>query len=155
MLYSIVAGALAFNVGANVGGVLPARAPVVAMSMEGNFVYGAPVPASKGLPGFSGQTSFEGEMAGEVVPTATSKVTAMAGEFVYGSPAPASKGLPGFSSQASFSSEEATEALPPAAGALATAGKQPNMLASWVYGTPTPASKGLPGFSSQASFSGN
>eukprot|EP00308_Calcidiscus_leptoporus_P018538 CAMPEP_0119368184 /NCGR_PEP_ID=MMETSP1334-20130426/14870_1 /TAXON_ID=127549 /ORGANISM="Calcidiscus leptoporus, Strain RCC1130" /LENGTH=55 /DNA_ID=CAMNT_0007384767 /DNA_START=39 /DNA_END=202 /DNA_ORIENTATION=+ len=55
MLSSVVTGALAFNVGSAV--LSPTRAPVVSMGiLEGDFLYGAPVPASKGLPGFSNPT---------------------------------------------------------------------------------------------------
>ena len=109
MLYPIVAGALAFNVGSTVLSPVSTRAPLVSMSAEllmaGDFVYGSPAPVSKGLPGFSNPTSFTAGMTGMVVPTASARPATsavLAGDFVYGSPVPASKGLPGFSNPTCF-----------------------------------------------------
>ena len=116
-------GPLAFNVGSTVRG--SARAQIVSMAarptLEGDFVYGSPVPASQGIPGFCGPKSFTDDMTGVVVPTASARPTArpptkatVEGDFVYGSPLPASQGVPGFSSPTQFMLEktaaEATDA---------------------------------------------
>ena len=80
-------------------------------TLEGAFVYGPPIPASKGLPGFSDARSFTAEMNGRVVPTATGRKStvglarSLEGSFVYGARIPASKGLPGFSNPTSFTVE--------------------------------------------------
>jgi len=110
MLSAIAATALSFSIGS---AVLPSltstRAPVVSMDLlAGDFVYGAPVPASMGLAGFSSPASFTAEMTGKVEPTAAAKpatamkVEPMEGSFCYGAPVPASKGLPGFANPCSF-----------------------------------------------------
>ena len=134
------------------------RAPVVSMAtpLEGTFIYGPPVPASKGLKGFSSPTSFIADIEGKVVltsakPVAVKEVKPMAASFIYGSPTPASKGLPGFSWPTSFTP-------PPEASSSAPAAPVPvkevtPMAAGFIYGSPVPASKGLPGFSWPTSFS--
>merc|ERR1719395_150296 len=94
-------GPLAFNVGSTVRG--SARAQIVSMAarptLEGDFVYGSPVPASQGIPGFCGPKSFTDDMTGVVVPTASARPTTwnsnvLEGNFVYGPPVAASKGIP-------------------------------------------------------------
>jgi hypothetical protein len=100
-MLAFVSSALAFNVGSAVL-CAPTRAPVVSMAtpLEGTFIYGPPVPASKGLKGFSSPTSFIADMTGEVVSTSSAKPVAvkevkpMAASFIYGSPTPANKGRP-------------------------------------------------------------
>ena len=155
-MLALVSGALAFNVGSAV--LVPTRAPVVSMAtpLEGTFIYGPPVPASKGLKGFSSPTSFIADIEGKVVltsakPVAVKEVKPMAASFIYGSPTPASKGLPGFSWPTSFTP-------PPEASSSAPAAPVPvkevtPMAAGFIYGSPVPASKGLPGFSWPTSFS--
>ena len=157
-MLAVVSSALAFNVGSAV--LAPTRAPVVSMAtpLEGTFIYGPPVPASKGLKGFSSPTSFIADMTGEVVstssakPVAVNEVKPMAASFIYGSPTPASKGLPGFSWPTSFTPP--TEASsPPSLAAPVPVKEVTPMAAGFIYGSPVPASKGLPGFSWPTSFS--
>jgi predicted ATPase len=59
------APALAFSVGSLVLSLK--RVPVISMiePLEGNFIYGPPVPASKGLRGFSNPTSFTADVKDE------------------------------------------------------------------------------------------
>merc|ERR1719331_3783333 len=179
MIYAIVVGSAAFNVGSTVLSRGSARAQLVSMAarptLEGDFVYGSPVPASQGIPGFCGPKSFTDAMTGVVVPTASARPTARPptkataeGDFVYGSPMPASQGVPGFSSPTQFMLEktaaEATdaEAETPAETETGTAAPKAsarpptwnsNVLeGNFVYGPPVAASKGIPGFSSPTQF---
>ena len=153
MLSSIAAGALSFNLGSPAVLSPTSRAPVVSMDLSsvlaGEFVYGSPEPASRGLPGFSNPTSFS---SGMVVPTARpeagAKVTPMAGEFLFGSPVAASSGLPGFSNPTSFN----TGAPPAAAAPSSTGAKVSPMAGEFLFGSPVAASKGLPGFANRCSF---
>ena len=165
MLYAIL-GPLAFNVGSSVlsPGSAIVRAPLASMSavdarLEGDFVYGKPVPASQGIPGFSGPKSFTPEMTGVVVPTNMGESSeapaprapsaALEGEFVYGAPVPASKGIPGFAVPKSFTAGEVGLAVN---NAPIRPGQSAALAGDLVYGAPVPASKGIPGFAVPKSF---
>ena len=151
-------GPLAFNVGSTVRG--SARAQIVSMAarptLEGDFVYGSPVPASQGIPGFCGPKSFTDDMTGVVVPTATARPTArpptkatVEGDFVYGAPVPASKGIPGFAVPKSFTAGEVGLAVN---NAPIREGQSAALAGDLVYGAPVPASRGVPGFAGPKSF---
>ena len=167
---------LAFNVGSTVLSRGSARAQLVSMAarptLEGDFVYGAPVPASQGIPGFCGPKSFTDDMTGVVVPTASARApisnkATVEGDFVYGAPVPASQGVPGFSRPTQFTLEktaatEATDApaetpaetgtAAPRASARPPTWNSAVLEGNFVYGAPVPASKGVPGFSSPTQF---
>ena len=165
MLYAIL-GPLSFNIGSSVlsPGSAIVRAPLASMSavdarLEGDFVYGKPVPASQGIPGFSGPKSFTPEMTGVVVPTnrvetdeapaPRANSAALEGDFIYGAPVPASKGLPGFAVPKSFTAGEVGLAVN---NAPIRPGQSAAMAGDLVYGAPVPASRGVPGFAGPKSF---
>eukprot|EP00325_Prymnesiales_sp_UTEX-LB-985_P002439 CAMPEP_0174694816 /NCGR_PEP_ID=MMETSP1094-20130205/1326_1 /TAXON_ID=156173 /ORGANISM="Chrysochromulina brevifilum, Strain UTEX LB 985" /LENGTH=159 /DNA_ID=CAMNT_0015891155 /DNA_START=20 /DNA_END=499 /DNA_ORIENTATION=- len=156
-MLSLVVSGLALNVGSTVQMSPRAHVTMGAM-LEGNFIYGTPVPASKGLPGFSSPASFTADLTGKVVltalsrPTSSKAVSYLQGEFVYGSPVPASTGLSGFSSPTSFVAD-ATDEMETTASSRPASRKVVSYLeGQFVYGAPLPVSKGLPGFSNPTSF---
>jgi hypothetical protein len=163
-MLSVMGSVVAFNVGPLLSTRASSGISMMALdyALETKFVYGPPVPASKGLPGFSNPTSFStAEMEGMVVPTATAgaeparaegvAVSTLEDKFVYGPTVPASKGLPGFSNPTSFGAEAAEGEATPSARAEGVA--VGTLEDKFVYGAPVPASKGLPGFSNPTSFS--
>ena len=79
--------------------------PGQSAALAGDLVYGAPVPASKGIPGFAVPKSFTAGEVGLAVnnaPIREGQSAALAGDLVYGAPVPASRGVPGFAGPKSF-----------------------------------------------------
>jgi len=153
-MLSVVSAALAFNVGSVRLLATPTRASVSMdiATVEKDFCYGKPVPASVAHVGYQ-----LAEMTGKVVPTAlpaatTGSPNTLEGTFCYGKPVPASAGLPGFSDAKSFvgadMSTTATPSLP--AAAVGNSGS----IEGGLVNSRKPASEGLASFSNAKSFFG-